>query len=278
MVREGILENEPGITEKKGIWFYEPSDFAKQNLLYPMWGGEYVCTYPYRVERDYLDAFMLFSILEGELHYIYEGQKFTAHEGQVVFLDCHRPNCYWAEKPLRKRWLHFNGANAAAYHDLIYSQYGPCLSNRTVASSAIYDILTDLELGITDDHRMSLLLYQILGDLATSRTAVRQNEMIQPAVSYIAGHYHEDLTVEKLAELCNVSAVYLTRLFQQELHRAPHEYLQKVRLNEACRLLSETEHSVESIAEQCGFSSSTHFIRMFRKRYGLTPKKFRNLF
>lgn len=278
MIREGILENEAGIAEKKGIWFYEPSDFARQNLLYPMWGGEYVCTAPYRVERDYLDAYMLFSILDGEMYYIYEGQEFCAGAGQMVLLDCHRPNCYWAVEPIRKQWVHFNGPLAAAYHELIYSQFGPCLSGRTKAASAMYSLLNALERGATDDHQMSLLLMTIFSDLATTEKDQKLNTIIQPAITYIAGHYNEEISVETLASLCNVSTVYLTRLFRQELQRAPHEYLQQVRLNNACRLLTETRLPVETIAEECGFSGSTHFIRMFRKRYGHTPLQFRKLF
>lgn len=278
MAREGILENELGIVEKKGIWFYEPSDFSKNNLYYPMWGAEYVCTAPYKVEREYMDAFMLFSILEGEMYYRYENQDFCAKAGQFVFLDCHRPNCYWAEEPIRKQWIHFNGNNAAAYHNLIFSQYGPCLEHRSKAASALFEILKGLEKGLVDDHGMSLLIHTILSDLATDPTDKKQSHMIQPALNYIADHYYEEINVEKLASLCNVSAVYLTRLFQQELHRAPHEYLQQIRLNNAARLLTETRDSVESIAEACGFSGSTHFIRMFKKRYQTTPLQFRKLF
>ncbi|MDO4616210.1 MAG: AraC family transcriptional regulator [Lachnospiraceae bacterium] len=278
MARTGILENEQGITEKKGIWFYEPSDFAKEHLFYPMWGGEYVCTAPYKVEREYLDAFMLFSIIEGEMYYRYEGETFCAGSGQFVFLDCHRPNCYWAEAPMRKKWIHFNGRQAGAYHDLIYSEYGACLSGRSRASSALVQILNSLENGVVNDHRMSLLIHEILADLATSPEDSRQLQIIAPALDHISRNYKEEIRVEDLAALCNVSAVYLTRLFRQELHRAPHEYLQQIRLNHAARLLTDTGDSVESIAETCGFSGSTHFIRMFKKRYHTTPHQFRKLF
>ncbi len=278
MAREGILENELGISEKKGIWFYEPSEFAREHLFYPMWGGEYVCTAPYRVERDYMDAYMLFSILEGELYYEYEGETFCAKAGQFVFLDCHRPNCYWAEAPIRKQWMHFNGNSTAAYHDLVYSRYGACLDGRKTAVSSLRRILNALERGIVDDHGMSLMIHEILADLATSPEQRKQFHLIQPALNYIAEHYYEEVSVEYLASLCSVSAVYLTRLFRQELHRAPHEYLQQVRLNNAARLLTDTRESVELIAEKCGFSGSTHFIRMFKKRYNTTPLQFRKLF
>ncbi len=278
MAREGVLENELGIIEKKGIWFYEPSDFALENLFYPMWGGEYVCTAPYRVEREYMDAYMLFSILEGEMYYTYENETFTAKAGQFVFLDCHRPNTYWAEEPIRKQWIHFNGNAAAAYHDLIYSEFGPCLSGRRKAASNLYQILVNLERGMAEDHEMSLLIHGILADLAAPPEGRKQFQVIQPAVAYINEHYYEEINVEDLAVLCNVSAVYLTRLFRQGLHRAPHEYLQQIRLNNAARLLTDTRDSVDSIAEQCGFSGSTHFIRMFKKRYKTTPLQFRKLF
>ncbi|MDO4490693.1 MAG: AraC family transcriptional regulator [Lachnospiraceae bacterium] len=278
MKREGVLENELGIAEKRGIWFYEPSEFALQHLYYPMWGAEYVCTAPYRVDRDYMDAFMFFSIIEGTMYYRYEGMEFCAGPGDFVFLDCHRPNCYWAEEPVRKKWIHFNGNSARGYHDLILSRYGPCLKARGKASSLLDQILQALERGVAQDHHMSLLIHSILADLADTSDEKKQLHLIQPAIDYICHHYQEEITVEQLSSLCNVSSVYLTRLFRQSLQKAPHEYLQQIRLSNAARLLTETRDSVESIAEQCGFSGSTHFIRMFRKRYQVTPLKFRKLF
>ena len=95
---------------------------------------------------------------------------------------------------------------------------------------------------------------------------------------HIRKHFAEPLSVEDLARLTNVSAVHFTRLFRRETGRSPHEYLLLVRMNHARRLLTDTTDSIEVISELCGFASSTHFIRMFKKRNGFTPLQFRKLF
>ena len=53
------------------------------------------------------------------------------------------------------------------------------------------------------------------------------------------------------------------------------DYLNDLRMNKAARLLADSEQTINDIAEDLGFSSQSHFTTSFRKRYGLTPKEFR---
>ena len=76
--KQGVIRIEPGIIHKNGIYFHSASAFAQQHLFYGLWGAEYICNAPYRVNRKSLNAFLLFFINTGELHFEYRGQKFTA--------------------------------------------------------------------------------------------------------------------------------------------------------------------------------------------------------
>lgn len=50
---------EPGVLWRDGVYFYAASNFAKQHLFYPMWGATYELDSPYRIRRDYMDAYMI---------------------------------------------------------------------------------------------------------------------------------------------------------------------------------------------------------------------------
>ena len=279
MAREGIIEQENGILQQDGIWFHDPSEFAQNHLFYPKWGAEYVCTAPYEVQRTYLDAFILFYIMEGELFFHYHDSTFCAQAGQAVLLDCHSSNHYWATKRVRFQWLHFSGNASSAYATALFEHCGACFERHQsrTAAEQLSHILQALRAGNAEDHMLSCCLHSILASLSAPEQAPR-DPIVAHALMHIRKHFAEPLSVEDLARLTNVSAVHFTRLFRRETGRSPHEYLLLVRMNHARRLLTDTTDSIEVISELCGFASSPHFIRMFKKRNGFTPLQFRKLF
>ncbi len=70
---------------------------------------------------------------------------------------------------------------------------------------------------------------------------------------------------------------YCSRIFRQETNQSIPEVICAVRINHACRQLTESQDSLEKIAEDCGFTSSAVFIRSFKKLCGTTPGSYRKL-
>lgn len=85
----------------------------------------------------------------------------------------------------------------------------------------------------------------------------------------------DPLSVEDVAERLRVSTVWLTKVFQKELGLAPGEWIRSRKLEEAKRLLRESDESVVSIAVRLGFGSSQYFATAFRKNTGLSPSDYR---
>lgn len=91
---------------------------------------------------------------------------------------------------------------------------------------------------------------------------------------YIGEHLDEDLTLARLAEVADISKYHFSHLFKQSVGTPPYRYVILQRIEEAKRLLAQTELSIAQIALRSGFSSHSHFSRTFRKHVGTTPSAF----
>lgn len=277
----GLIEKEQGVLEKEGIFFYNPSLFSREHLFYPTWGAEYHCGKPYcveRTERDRFDAFILFYIVKGSLTFSYRDHQFSAQAGDVVLLDCKYPNQYWAEGEVRFRWFHFAGNASQAYADLLYERQGAYFPNHPDLGIHFHNLILHIRSKENNIHYLSVQLHTILGSLATLNTKQITHPAVLDAKNYMDMHFAEPVSLADLSAEINLSPYHFSRLFHAETGMPVHGYLLNVRINHAKKLLSETYDSVEAVAQQCGFSSTSHFIRAFKNAMHLTPARFRGLF
>ena len=94
-------------------------------------------------------------------------------------------------------------------------------------------------------------------------------------LSYIHKHYQEKLSIADLASYVGVSEKECIRSFKNVFHQTPMDYLIHYRIEQAKRLLRETEEPITNIAFMTGFQSSAYFTKTFRKLQEMTPKEFR---
>jgi AraC-like DNA-binding protein len=95
------------------------------------------------------------------------------------------------------------------------------------------------------------------------------------ALRYLAEHFSEPITRKDLAKALNYTESYLSHLFSQALGTTLTEYLTSLRINEACRLLDQSDTSVSHIALSLGFGSIRSFNRAFRRTTSLSPSEYR---
>ena len=104
------------------------------------------------------------------------------------------------------------------------------------------------------------------------------DEMILKIQSYLAKHYTTPLSVEALAQKHFVSTRTLQRRFLNTTGFTTVQYLQKVRLHNACQLLELTQKSISEISFAVGYQDISSFRKVFVREYGLTPGEFRKRF
>ncbi len=96
-----------------------------------------------------------------------------------------------------------------------------------------------------------------------------------PAIDYIYDHYMEQIKVGQLADMCHFSESHFRKVFQKMKGLGPVDYINCIRVREACRMLQNTMEPIRIVGEKCGYLSISSFERNFKKRMGVLPAKWR---
>jgi len=117
-------------------------------------------------------------------------------------------------------------------------------------------------------------LYNLLWQIDESYSVIPiKYKKLQAALSEITEYWNKNMPVSYYAELCNMSEVNFRRLFKEYTGFSPVDYRNDLRLTGARNKLRSGEYNVTEVAELCGFSNLSFFIRLYKKKYGYTPKK-----
>lgn len=104
---------------------------------------------------------------------------------------------------------------------------------------------------------------------------LHSNEAVQSILTYLHAHYGEHVTLAEIAKAVSFSTGECCRLFKRVTGETIFSYLQSYRLAQSAQLLRHGEMSVSQIAYESGFCSTSYFIEVFKKHFGLTPQRFR---
>lgn len=103
----------------------------------------------------------------------------------------------------------------------------------------------------------------------------RASEIVAEAMSYISRHYKDTIHIEDLARYSHISETHFRRLFSNHMKMGILEYINLVRIHEACEQLKKTDDSIADIAERCGFSTISTFNRNFKCLLKISPCSWR---
>lgn len=178
--------------------------------------------------------------------------------------------------PLKTYYIHFSVADSALAALLQKLPSFLCLSDYKEIKAAFLKIIAAFR------SADSLERICASAQLVTLLESIRRFEINQSgedisnrAKNYMNQNYSEGISVKEIAEHCNVSEPHLYRLFRESLHTTPNEYLLGIKLSGACRLLCNTDLSINEVAMDCGFTSQSYFADCFRRKIGLTPLQYR---
>ena len=98
---------------------------------------------------------------------------------------------------------------------------------------------------------------------------------LRRARSYVHEHLAADISLADLAGAAGYSEYHFCRAFKESTGEAPYAYVQRLRVEEAARLLRETEWGVAAVALAVGYESPSRLATLFRRRFGVSPSTYR---
>ncbi|AGI38713.1 AraC family transcriptional regulator [Thermoclostridium stercorarium subsp. thermolacticum DSM 2910] len=108
-----------------------------------------------------------------------------------------------------------------------------------------------------------------------SNISQQNQRLVYQAVEYLRNNYKTDIRLDELAAKSFISKNYFSRLFKEVTGISFTDYVQNLRIDEACNLLKNTDMKVTDIAHQVGFKDMKFFYEVFKKLTGKTPGEFR---
>ena len=104
----------------------------------------------------------------------------------------------------------------------------------------------------------------------------RTNHITQNIIQYIEKHYADHITLKNICSEMNFTLPYLSKKFKDDTGLTFQQYLQNMRIEQSCRLLSETDKRITEIANDVGYSDIKFFGEVFRKTMNMSPREFRS--
>lgn len=108
------------------------------------------------------------------------------------------------------------------------------------------------------------------------KDVVAEDDIIYRSVEYVAKNFRGKITLDEMASDLGINKYALSRLFSKTFHCNFVTYVNGVRLNYAVSMLDGTTESITNICYDCGFDSQRTFNRVFKDRYRVTPREYRN--
>lgn len=126
-------------------------------------------------------------------------------------------------------------------------------------------------------YKCTQIMKQFIEAVYDARGNIKGVHYLALATKYIANNYENEISLEDVAYEVNISASYLSHLFQSGLGTTYKKYISKLRVDKAKDLLVNTELSIADIAEKVGIPDANYFARIFKKYVGISPNRFRSM-
>jgi AraC-like DNA-binding protein len=103
----------------------------------------------------------------------------------------------------------------------------------------------------------------------------RRKHSFDNVKNFLRENLYRDIPVEEMAATMNLSRSHFTRIFSREMGMSPRMYLEDMRLKTAMDILFQKGSTVKETAARCGIYDVNYFCRLFKKRYGISPGKYK---
>lgn len=144
------------------------------------------------------------------------------------------------------------------------------------ALSDLYIQKAELMADVTDLTRLNArMVLDFTERVEAEKWGSGNSGLVRKVRDYVLSHIGESITTDALAKTCGINRTYLCKRFQEETGSTLGQYVTQLKMAEARRLMDITGKSISDISAYLGYSSQSHFQRVFRKHFGITPGEYR---
>lgn len=228
---------------------------------------------------------LLLITLSGRGNVTVDGKSFAAVEQTVTVIPGNTNNAYGGVQGEEWEfyWIHYYGTNADRFTKDI-TQNGQYVFH---LDGKILDSLMDrlqsgtpvgTEQELKEAQLLSKILYLLLHEsVETEPKTEKETDVVKAMIAQLQqtqGEFH----LSALTDHFHYSKEHIIRLFKSVTGMTPYHYWQRLRLEECCMLLESTSKPMSEIALQCGFANVNNFSKQFKKAFGMTPTKYKQLY
>ena len=130
---------------------------------------------------------------------------------------------------------------------------------------------------VQDDEQLSCELLSSV-DFTKNKLDKMSQERLNKVLRYIDENKSQSISLEEISQVTHMTVPAFCRWFKNSMKISFVNYLNKMRVEEACRMMLQTQNQIGFIAIECGFESYSNFNRAFKKIYGSTPREYRRMF
>ena len=256
----------------------------QDSLLYICASG--IRTLPPRSEYAFedIEGFLLLYTTGGHGRIDVTGDHREMVPGSLLIWDCRDSiRIYTADTSWDFNLIFFDGESANSYYEQICIERFPFFE-ASETSSADYALKELLSLGTLVTPHKALIANRVLVDMLTELLLSINSDTIAEGKlpDYIISiklmfdnKYTEAYNMDNLAEAFQINRYRLSRDFSRLLGKPPLKYLNDVRLTHSRTFIETTELSINEIGQKVGIDNTTHFINLFKAKYGMTPLAYR---
>ena len=262
-----------------------PSRYAREHLLYVQEIGTLTSQSPHISTRDNIHSYLFMIVISGSGFFTYRNEKTKIQQGDCVFIDCTEKYAHESseEDPWTLTWVHFYGSHAKDITDYYRALNLPFLfhpADLNVIQSTLHSLYQVIE---SPDAMSEISANKYLTDLITfsfkesrhSDTVITLHGKLQQIRDFLVNNYMHKITLDSISSYFFISKYYLSREYKNFFGITLLNDLTNIRISNAKSLLRFSSDSVEMIAQQCGFSDSAYFIKVFKKAEKMTPFSYR---
>ena len=117
--------------------------------------------------------------------------------------------------------------------------------------------------------------YEILNISNYNIDGINENDRIKKAFNFIKENYKNDVLLKEIANEVHMTVPSFCRYFKSQTNKTFIEFLIEYRINNALKLLTQTDKDIKNISFECGFNNYSHFNRSFKKINSISPSDYR---